>query len=64
MLTPTTLIGIHCNSTLRYPVQSLRVAIVSYSCELHLDLLHADFHINYRLGGIEKVAVARSGIVS
>jgi hypothetical protein len=36
---------------------------VSHSRELGFDLLHADLHIDDRLGRVEKVAVARPGIL-
>lgn len=58
-LTATPCVCIHIGRILRGLLKAARVAAVPDFCELGLNLLHADFHVDDSLGGVEKAAVAR-----
>jgi hypothetical protein len=59
-LTTTPCVRIHLDRIPRYLVQTPRVAVLGYSCELGLHLLHVRFHGDDRFGRVEKTAVART----
>jgi hypothetical protein len=59
-LTTTPCVRIHLDRIPRYLVQTPRVAVLGYSCELGLHLLHVRFHGDDRFGRIEETAVART----
>lgn len=59
-LTATAYVCIQLDGTACDAIQRRRVAVVTHSSQLALDVLHADLHVDNRLGRVEEAAIART----